>query len=303
MRKYSTCGILFAGLLTAFACSMLLAAAAEAARRVEIKRIVINEAAQSNVPVPLALAVAKVESDFNARALSSAGARGVMQIMPATGQQEFGLTADQLWNPRTNIRTGIRFLEQLHRQYGQRWDLALSHYNGGTLKGRGARARAHSYTRKYVANVFRWRDVYSEQSLLWQPQGKKIVPLQTAKIKPLSDNGDLQSAIDKLQAELQRREDDYYDQRPEPVSQSLFREYYDRDEEDADKGDFADEGIRRTAMIDDNEDMYAQRWHEQNAPILRLPEIRHRNPGFEPQKFRRMHPVFRRHPSRRHPWK
>ena len=46
--------------------------------RAEIKQIVISEATNSLVPPSLALAVAKIESDFNARALSTAGARGVM---------------------------------------------------------------------------------------------------------------------------------------------------------------------------------------------------------------------------------
>lgn len=46
--------------------------------RTEIKRMIIEEASATAVPVELALAVAKVESDFNARARSSAGARGVM---------------------------------------------------------------------------------------------------------------------------------------------------------------------------------------------------------------------------------
>ena len=128
--------------------------------RETIQRMVVEEArANGVVPPALALAVAKVESDFQAHVESSAGARGVMQIMPATGLSEFGVAPRRLWNPRLNIKIGIAFLEQLYRQYGNRWELALSHYNGGTLKGgKGANARPHSYTRKYVADVTRhWR--------------------------------------------------------------------------------------------------------------------------------------------------
>ncbi len=58
--------------------------AAGAASRADIKRIVVEEARGSRVPTALALAVARIESDFDERALSSAGARGVMQIMPST---------------------------------------------------------------------------------------------------------------------------------------------------------------------------------------------------------------------------
>ncbi|RED53535.1 lytic transglycosylase domain-containing protein [Aestuariispira insulae] len=128
--------------------------------RETIQRMVVEEARKNGVvPPALALAVAKVESDFQAHVESHAGARGVMQIMPATARGEFGVAPKRLWNPRLNIQLGIAFLEKLYRQYGNRWDLALSHYNGGTLKGgKGARARAHGYTRKYVADVTRhWR--------------------------------------------------------------------------------------------------------------------------------------------------
>ena len=135
--------------------------------RAEIKQIVITEAMNSPVPPSLALAVAKIESDFNARALSTAGARGVMQIMPATARGVFGVGKDELWNARLNVQLGIDYLARLHRQYGGRWDLALSHYNGGTLAGHGAKAVAHPYTRKYVQMVLNWRQRYREQSQVW----------------------------------------------------------------------------------------------------------------------------------------
>jgi len=136
---------------------------AQAATRFEVKQMIVEEASYSSVPVPLALAVAKVESDFNARALSSAGARGVMQIMPRTAETEFGVDAHDLWDARTNVRLGLRFLERLHDQYGGRWEFALSHYNGGTIKGN----RPHKRTRKYVALVQKWQGIYGEQAEIW----------------------------------------------------------------------------------------------------------------------------------------
>ena len=144
-------------------------ASAQAATRTDIKQMVIEEAMNSNVPPALALAVAKVESDFQDRALSTAGARGVMQIMPQTGRGVFGVHEDELWNARLNIQLGLDYLQQLHDQYGGRWDLALSHYNGGTLKGgKGANAVPHAYTRKYVADVMQWWKRYADQSEVWQ---------------------------------------------------------------------------------------------------------------------------------------
>ena len=45
--------------------------------------------------------------------------------------------------------------------------MALSHYNGGTLKGQGANARPHSYTRGYVEKVLRWQRRYADQAAVW----------------------------------------------------------------------------------------------------------------------------------------
>jgi len=140
---------------------------ANAYSRNNIKKIIVEEAMNSIVPAELALAVAKVESDFNPAALSSAGARGVMQIMPRTARGEFGISDEELWNARLNIQLGIDYLAQLYRQYGGRWDLALSHYNGGTLRGHGSRAKPHRYTRNYVRSVNRWWRRYKDQSTVW----------------------------------------------------------------------------------------------------------------------------------------
>jgi hypothetical protein len=152
--------------------AILVTNTAEAATRAEVKRMVVEEARDSSVPTALALAVAKVESNFDERALSSAGARGVMQIMPATARNVFGITKNELWNARLNVQLGIDYLEQLYEQYAGRWELALSHYNGGTLKGgRGANARPHDYTRRYVADVMKWHARFNEQAQIWQVAG------------------------------------------------------------------------------------------------------------------------------------
>jgi len=147
---------------------------AAAATRSEIKRMVVEEALNSRVPPSLALAVAKVESDFQQKALSTAGARGVMQIMPATARSEFGINADELWSPRLNIQLGIDYLQRLYDQYGGKWELALSHYNGGTLSGKGANATPHGYTRKYVKNVLNWHRRYTDQARVWRTDAHDV---------------------------------------------------------------------------------------------------------------------------------
>ena len=150
------------------------AGAGQAATRTDIKEIVVEEALATTVPPSLALAVAKVESDFQAGALSPKGARGVMQIMPATARGEFGVAADELWNARLNIQLGIDFLAQLIRRYDGRWDLALSHYNSGRIKRSAGRAEPLPVTRKYVESVLRWQRRYAAQADVWR--AKPVAP-------------------------------------------------------------------------------------------------------------------------------
>lgn len=136
--------------------------------RQDVKQLVIQEASRLRVPVSLALAVAHVESNFNPKARSSKGARGVMQIMPRTARGEYGIEANLLWHPRLNIRLGLHFLKRLIRRYGGRVDLALSHYNGGSAVGKPPFARVIPATARYVAKVKRLRRHYRTRLLRGQ---------------------------------------------------------------------------------------------------------------------------------------
>lgn len=125
-----------------------------------IKDLVVREAANLGVSISLALAVAHAESDFNPNAESHKGARGVMQIMPSTARGEYAVHADELWNPRTNIRIGLHYLARLIERYDGRVDYALSFYNGGSRVGPPTRPRIIPATRPYVRKVTRLRDRY-----------------------------------------------------------------------------------------------------------------------------------------------
>lgn len=77
--------------------------------------------------------LAVVESALNPRAGSWAGASGLWQFMPATGNQ-YGLTKNQyintFYDPMSNTDAGARYLRDLYRMYGD-WNLAISAYNCG----------------------------------------------------------------------------------------------------------------------------------------------------------------------------
>ena len=150
-----------AALLTG--CAGMAHATKSSARKVpqaEVKMIVIEEADRLGIPADLALAVAHAESSFNAGAESHKGARGVMQIMPATARGEYGIAPDLLWEPRLNVRMGLHFLGRLVQRYRGRIDLALSYYNGGSAVGDLPNARVIPATAKYVARVQQLRQRY-----------------------------------------------------------------------------------------------------------------------------------------------
>jgi soluble lytic murein transglycosylase-like protein len=128
-----------------------------------IKRLVADEAMRLGVPVSLALAVAHAESNFDGRAHSRAGARGVMQVMPRTAWTEYGIEPRLLWNPRINVRLGLHFLGRLLRRYRGRVDLALSYYNGGSAVGDLPHARVIPATAAYVKRVRRLQRHYQRQ--------------------------------------------------------------------------------------------------------------------------------------------
>lgn len=159
---------LFRAATATFLATMMGAGNVQAQSSMQVKSLIAQEArASGRVPVNLAMAVAGVESNYNPKATSPAGAQGVMQIMPSTARIEFDVSADKLKDPELNIRLGIAYLERLHNRYGGSWELALSHYNGGTLsRDVNGRYQAHTHNRAYVERIIRrWVELEQGQDL------------------------------------------------------------------------------------------------------------------------------------------
>jgi hypothetical protein len=88
--------------------------------------LVSRTAARHGVDARVVDAVIQVESAYHSRAVSPKGARGLMQLMPATGRQYGAL---DLFDPKVNLEAGVQHLKKLLSRYDL--PLALAAYNAG----------------------------------------------------------------------------------------------------------------------------------------------------------------------------
>lgn len=102
---------------------------ADPGERLKLLRLVHREAAAAGVPPELVLAVIEVESLFDRYAISSAGALGLMQIMPFW-IEEIGRPQDNLLDPQTNLRYGCAILKYYLKREAEDLFRALGRYNG-----------------------------------------------------------------------------------------------------------------------------------------------------------------------------
>ena len=95
---------------------------------VDLDTIFVKASATYDVPVNLIRAVAKVESNFNPKAVSCCGAQGVMQLMPSTAK---GIGVSDPLDAEQNIMGGTKYLSQMLDRYDGDVKLTLAAYNAG----------------------------------------------------------------------------------------------------------------------------------------------------------------------------
>jgi len=126
----------------------------------DVAAAVYDVALAEGVDPGLACRLVKVESDFVPAATSSAGAIGYTQILPSTARlYEPGLTIEQLYERRTNLRLGFRYLRDLLDRYEgspeDRLRLALLAYNRGPARVQALLDAGQDPQNGYAATVMR----------------------------------------------------------------------------------------------------------------------------------------------------
>lgn len=118
-------------------------------------------AARYKLPTALIEAVVKAESNYRVRAVSPAGAQGLMQLMPATAKE---LGVEDPFDIEQNIDGGAQYLRNMLNRFDGDMGLALSAYNAGP--GTVARYRGqvpYAETQSYVRRVLRYVQEFSAQ--------------------------------------------------------------------------------------------------------------------------------------------
>ncbi|WP_412058312.1 lytic transglycosylase domain-containing protein [Bartonella sp. DGB2] len=106
-------------------------------------------AAKHKVPVELAHAVIFIESNYNSKALGSAGEVGLMQIKPSTARAlGYQGTTKQLYSPETNLDYGMRYLAKAYHMSGGDTCSTILKYNAG----HGA-TRMNPTSKRYCSRV------------------------------------------------------------------------------------------------------------------------------------------------------
>jgi soluble lytic murein transglycosylase-like protein len=125
--------------------------------------LITKAAERYSIDSALVKAVIKAESNFNHRAVSPVGARGLMQLMPATAAS---LQVQDSFHPENNIDGGVRYLRYLMNLFSGNLPLVLAAYNAGenAVLRHNNRIPPYQETQTYVKRVLNYFNQYSRES-------------------------------------------------------------------------------------------------------------------------------------------
>jgi soluble lytic murein transglycosylase-like protein len=129
----------------------------------ELEPMIRRFSQQHQLHPALIRAIIKAESDFDPRAVSRAGAVGLMQLMPQTAVK---LEVRDLYDPEDNIGGGTKYLRQLLDRFRGNLPLALAAYNAGArVVDRYRTLPPIDETRQYVRKVLRYYRLFLARDL------------------------------------------------------------------------------------------------------------------------------------------
>jgi soluble lytic murein transglycosylase-like protein len=125
--------------------------------------LITQKAAKYRMDSALIKAIIKAESNFNHRAVSPAGARGLMQLMPTTASS---LQVQDSFHPENNVDGGVRYLRYLMNLFNDNLPLVLAAYNAGenAVLRHNNRIPPYPETQTYVKRVMQYLDEYRRQN-------------------------------------------------------------------------------------------------------------------------------------------
>lgn len=133
---------------------------------IRIMSLVYSLAQQYDIDVHLVRAMIEVESDFNVRAISPAGAQGLMQLMPGTAAR-YHVKAP--FDPRANIEGGLRYLTDLRRRFRDDLQQVLAAYNAGEgAVERYGGVPPYRETRRYITRVLTLYARYTAKAKIYR---------------------------------------------------------------------------------------------------------------------------------------
>lgn len=143
----------------------------------ELARIIVTESRKADIDPLFVAAIVRAESMFSRTAVSRRGAKGLMQLMPATGQylskiSKIELKAiNDLHNPEVNIKLGVWYLKYLERRFSGSRERQLVAYNWGPTNLLRALSSGASYPRESIHYVHK---VLSRHSM-WTTQLAQVI--------------------------------------------------------------------------------------------------------------------------------
>ena len=124
--------------------------------------LIFATAERHGVNPALVAAMVRAESAFDQNAVSVKGARGLLQLMPATAKR-FGVERQRLFDPAWNLEAGVRYLKWLRRRFSDDLPLVLAAYNAGEGNvDRYGGVPPFRETRDYIARIYRFLGLEAE---------------------------------------------------------------------------------------------------------------------------------------------